>query len=46
MQKHKNYPAQTPQNLALIKILQKFRENKHTPDIFLGPTGLIKPYLR
>ena len=28
----KNYRAQTPQNLALTKILQKFRKNEHTPE--------------
>ena len=30
----KNYRAQTPQNLALTKILQKTQENEHTPGQF------------
>ena len=29
----KNYQAQTRQNLALTKILQKFQENEHTPGV-------------
>ena len=40
MQKHEKYQAQTPQNLALTKVLQKFKKTS-TPQYYIGEFYII-----